>query len=150
LQDADADLDTDTANAPESKSGEKKERVDYGYGTLAEAALTPEAGSAMVQSTLGAEWSAVVDPASGNVYYVNAITQVRLAVLCAEFESWRSIAPALVAGHPAIVPPRGGTSPSMFLFLQSLCHDSSPQGPVQTHNGGPKYCCPCSAPRACV
>ncbi len=29
----------------------------------------------MVQSTLGDEWSAVVDPASGNVYYVNAITQ---------------------------------------------------------------------------
>ena len=41
------------------------ERVDYGYGTLAEAALTPETGSAMIQSTLPADWSAVVDPASG-------------------------------------------------------------------------------------
>ncbi len=50
------------------------ERVDYGYGTLAEAALTPETGSAMVQSTLPADWSAVVDPASGRVYYVNVNT----------------------------------------------------------------------------
>jgi WW domain len=72
-QDADADLELEGPGAEEKKA-EAKERVDYGYGTLAEAALTPETGSAMIQSTLPSDWTAVVDPASGNVYYVNVIT----------------------------------------------------------------------------
>lgn len=72
--DADADLELETT-AEDTEGKAAKERVDYGYGTLAEAALTPETGSAMVQSTLPADWTAVVDPASGQVYYVNIITK---------------------------------------------------------------------------
>ena len=73
VQEADEELEYEEKGA----DGEAVSKVDYGYGTLAEAGLTPTTGSAMVQSTLGEEWSAVVDPASGNVYYVNAITKVR-------------------------------------------------------------------------
>jgi hypothetical protein len=71
LQEADEELEYEEKAA----DGATINKVDYGYGTLAEAGLTPQTGSAMVQSTLGDEWSAVVDPASGNVYYVNAITK---------------------------------------------------------------------------
>lgn len=80
-QTADADLEVE---APQSKEeGKAMERVDYGYGTLAEAALTPETGSAMIQSTLPADWSAVVDPASGVSQYgeVNCFITVMIACM---------------------------------------------------------------------
>lgn len=51
------------------------QRVDYGYGTLAEAGKTPATGAASLLATLPPDWTAVVDPASGGVYYVNVNTQ---------------------------------------------------------------------------
>ena len=68
FQDADAELDY------EGEEEKGVEHVDYGHGTLAEAGLTKETGSAMVQSTLPPDWAAVIDPASGQLYYVNAVT----------------------------------------------------------------------------
>jgi hypothetical protein len=69
VQEADAELEFEGA---EEKAVEK---VDYGYGTLAEAGMTPATASAEVQATLSADWSAVVDAKTGNVYYVNAVTK---------------------------------------------------------------------------
>ena len=74
-QDADAELDSEPPTSESKQNEAAAARVDYGYGTLAEAGLTPSTGAAVVQSTLPPDWTAVVDPASGQVYYVNVITQ---------------------------------------------------------------------------